>query len=123
MLDNSAALARHPVQRLMDAVPALIPSILMLNIADAIYTLGYVQSGLAVEDNPLMADLLAHSPLAFVLGKLGLVCLGLFLLWRKRHQPLASCGLVVLFMVYYGILMVHLGGQQISAETAATLWR
>ncbi len=88
----------------------LVPAVLALNVADALFTLGYVTNGLAVEANPVMAHLLELHPVSFIVGKLGLVVLGLFVLWRNSHRPMAAAGILVLFLVYYVLLLTHIDG-------------
>lgn len=80
---------------------------LVLNLLDALFTLVWVWLGLASEANPFLAELVLAHPLAFVATKLGLVGLGSLLLWRLRHRPLAVVAMFLAFLVYYGILLLH----------------
>lgn len=114
--------ALHRRRDLLASTPGLIPSILALNVADAVFTVGYVTAGLADEANPLMATLMALHPAAFVAGKLGLTILGTTLLWRYRDRRMAQWGLLGLFVIYYLLLLFHMNGQHVSSETAALLW-
>ena len=82
----------------------------VMNLMDAILTLVVVKAGLTVEANPLMADLLARSPLQFMVGKLALVSLGILLLWRWRHHVLSMVGSVCIFAVYSSIIVHHITG-------------
>jgi hypothetical protein len=84
-------------------------SILVLNLLDAVFTTAWVSAGLAREANPLLAELVTSHPVAFVLVKTTLVGLGSLLLWRKRTRPLAVVGIFAVFLVYYAILLYHLG--------------
>ncbi|MBW2732754.1 MAG: hypothetical protein JRH20_10215 [Deltaproteobacteria bacterium] len=86
---------------------------LILNLLDGMFTLFAVKAGLAIEANPLMADLLAQSPMQFMLSKLALVSGGIFLLWRLRERKLAVVGSVCSFSVYCLIFFYHLDGLQI----------
>ena len=81
---------------------------LFLNLADAILTLAVVQSGLAVEANPLMEVLISSSPLLFMFAKLGLVSLGVLLLWRLRERLSAVIGSMGAFSVYNLVVMYHI---------------
>ena len=82
--------------------------VLVLNLADAVFTLYWVGAGLAREANPLLAELVSEHPLGFALAKLGLVGLGSLLLWRLRHRPLAVVSIFCTFLVYYLVLLHHL---------------
>lgn len=104
---RSAAIA---IDSINDAEPVewLIFLIFALNVIDAVATLIWVATGLAVEANPLMARLIEYHPLAFVTVKMSLVLLGSILLWRLRERILAVATLVFLFVVYYALLLFHL---------------
>lgn len=81
---------------------------LVLNLLDGLFTLTWVWLGLASEANPVMARLLVAHPVAFVTAKLALVGLASLLLWRLRDRPLAVIAMFVAFLVYYGLLLIHL---------------
>lgn len=83
-------------------------SIVVLNLLDAMFTLAYTQGGLAREANPLLDRVLAGSPVGFVLVKLGLVSLGVALLWRWRHRAMACAGLIAAGAAYGSLLLLHL---------------
>jgi hypothetical protein len=91
-----------------EVVTGLILPILALNLADAVFTLGWIDVGLATEGNPVMAAMLSLHPLTFVATKLGLVGLGLALLHRQRRNPTAQLAATFAFFVYVGILCYHL---------------
>ena len=88
----------------------LLALTLVLNLLDGIFTLFAVKAGLASEANPLMADLVTHSPLQFMASKLALVSCGIYLLWSRRTRPLAIFGSVCAFSVYALIFFYHLDG-------------
>ncbi len=102
----------------------VVMAILVLNLLDAIFTLYWVYSGHAREANPLLRDLIDASPLAFVVIKLGLVGYGSSMLWRHRDRPLAVIAIFSLFVVYYALLLWHLGflglvlGEQLDSRAA-----
>lgn len=83
-------------------------SIVVLNLLDAMFTLAYTEIGLAREANPLLEHVLAGSPVGFVLVKVGLVSLGVALLWRWRHRASACIGLVAGGVAYASLLLLHL---------------
>lgn len=87
----------------------LVKALLILNLLDAILTLFWVYSGLGQEMNPLLRNLIESSPIAFVIAKLSLVALGSLLLWRYRERKLAVIAIVLAFLLYYGLLLWHIG--------------
>ncbi len=91
----------------------------ILNIADAVFTLWWVLTGRAREANPLLAQIIDYSPVLFILVKTTLCSLGLVLLWRLRRRPLAVIGLMIVFLAYYFLLLIHLGA--LGAELGAFL--
>jgi len=74
--------------------------ILACNALDAALTVGSVELGDAIEANPLMAALLAHDTLQFVLVKHLMVSLGVILLWRLRSRRMARLGAMAVLPVY-----------------------
>jgi formate hydrogenlyase subunit 3/multisubunit Na+/H+ antiporter MnhD subunit len=87
---------------------------LVLNVLDAIFTLWWVLTSQAIEANPLMATAIAAHPVVFVCVKLALVGMGSWLLWRHRKRPLAVISIFVAFLVYYGILLLHLRAAELG---------
>jgi hypothetical protein len=86
----------------------IVAGILLLNVADAVLTVHWIDTGRAREGNVLLAGLAHHHPLVFVAAKLTLVSLGVLLLWRLRGHRLAVVALFVAFMAYYWLLIYHL---------------
>jgi hypothetical protein len=86
----------------------VVKAIIVLNVLDAIFTMIWVQAGLANEANVLLEDLVSNHTVLFMVVKLVLVSLGSILLWRYRMQPLAVVGLFFVFLAYYYILLYHL---------------
>ena len=86
----------------------IVKAIIVLNVLDAIFTLIWVQAGLAKEANVLLQDLVSNHTVLFMVVKLALVSLGSMLLWRNRKHPFAVVGLFFVFMTYYYILLYHL---------------
>jgi hypothetical protein len=87
----------------------IVKVILALNLLDAIFTLIWINAGLAREANPLLAEIVRDHPVGFSVVKLGLVMGGSWLLWRYRFRPLAVVGIFVAFLVYYLLLLYHIG--------------
>jgi len=86
----------------------IVAGVLILNVADAVLTLRWIDTGRAREGNVLLAGLAHHHPLVFVAVKLTLIGLGALLLWRLRRHRLAVLPLFVAFMAYYWLLIYHL---------------
>jgi len=82
--------------------------LLLLNLHDAIITLALVQSGLAVEANPLMDVPLVGGAIWFMFTKIALVSLGVWLLWRYRHRRSAVLALGSATLVYSLVAIYHL---------------
>jgi hypothetical protein len=86
----------------------IVKAVLVLNLLDAVFTLWWVRTGMAIEANALLRDLISQSPLAFVLAKIGLVSLGSVALWLRRQHALAVTAIFGAFFVYYLVLLHHL---------------
>src|SRR5512145_463477 len=82
----------------------LVKALLVLNLLDAVFTLFWINVGLAREANALMRDLVHNPPVAFVAVKLGLVALGSYLLWARRRSSSAVIAIFAMFFVYYLVL-------------------
>ncbi len=95
-------------------------SVLVLNLLDAIFTIVYTSSGVAVESNPLMSRALVESPVLFMIAKLGLVSLGVLLLWRLRHRRAAAFGLIATGTAYVTLLAYHLSAVDRLTLVAST---
>jgi len=93
-----------------DWLKGLVAAVVVFNMLDGILTIGWIQSGRAVELNPLMDYLLGTDPVLFIFTKMLLVCLGVLLLWRYRSKTSAVFSIYVCFAVYSSILLYHLGG-------------
>ena len=87
---------------------SIVAAVLVLNLLDAVFTLFWVRAGLATEANPLVADLVNHHAVLFVVVKTCLVGLGSVLLWWRRQRPIAVVGIFAAFITYYGVLLYHL---------------
>jgi hypothetical protein len=94
----------------------IVKSVLVLNLLDAIFTLMWVQGGLAREANLMIDRLMEGYGFAFIAVKLGLVGMGSWLLWQRREHPTAVVAIFVAFGAYYLVLLYHL-------QYAATLVR
>jgi hypothetical protein len=95
----------------------VVKVVLVLNLLDAVFTLTWTGAGAAREANPLLEPLATGSPLLFTAVKLALVGSGSWLLWRHRQRPLAIIAIFAAFLVYYALLLHHLGflGRSVGA--------
>ena len=78
-----------------------------LNWLDAQLTIIWVRLNVATEGNALMASLLNHSELSFLVFKLAIGGFAAYILYRCSHLPLARRGLTAALIVYCGIMIVH----------------
>jgi len=86
----------------------IIASIIILNILDAIFTLFWVNAGMAKEANVLLRHLVHYHPVLFIIAKTSLVLAGSYILWKFRFNRYAVIGMFVLFLIYYALLLHHL---------------
>lgn len=84
-------------------------AVLLLNLADAVFTLVWVHTGIAVEANALLSDLVERRAVVFALVKMALVSFGVLLLWRFRERRLAAFGIGLTCVAYNGLFAYHLG--------------
>jgi hypothetical protein len=83
-------------------------AIVILNLADALFTILYTTSGLAREGNPFMETVLTAGPVLFVLTKVMLVTVAVLFLWRYRHRSSVVLGLLGSTAVYVVVIGYHL---------------
>ena len=91
-------------------------AILILNLIDGVLTLALIQSGLATEANPMMAELLGHGAVHFMLFKISLVSLSVLLLWRLQRQRVAVLALYAAAGVYGLLAVYHLQSINMLAQ-------
>ncbi|MEO8699823.1 MAG: DUF5658 family protein [Kofleriaceae bacterium] len=101
---------QYPAPRVQSLLLGAGAAVIILNLLDAIFTIIYTRLGLAVESNPLMDKVLVSSPVLFMIAKLGLVSLGVLLLWRLRYHRAARFGLLGTSTAYIALLVYHLSG-------------
>ena len=82
--------------------------LLVMNLGDAIFTSVWVINGLAIESNPFMATLLESNPGLFIITKIFLVTLCIFLLWRLRSNKMSKILIIPIFILYAYINFVHI---------------
>lgn len=86
----------------------MLALVLVFNLIDAALTLMAVHAGIATEANPFMGALLALGTVPFVATKLGLVSLGVGILWHRRHRPLATVGSIAALFTYAFVMGYHI---------------
>ena len=84
-----------------------LKSLVILNLYDAICTFIWVTSGLAKEANPLMATLLDLSPFSFMVTKIVLVNLGIWLIWQNAEHKLAKITTIPALLLYSFVSIKH----------------
>src|SRR5215471_5986189 len=67
----------------------LAATLLLGNLADAVFTLTFLQLHLVNETNPIMRWVYEGSPLSFMVTKLACVQIAILLLWAHRRRPAA----------------------------------
>tara|TARA_R110000796_G_scaffold215991_1_gene332045 strand:- start:1111 stop:1422 length:312 start_codon:yes stop_codon:yes gene_type:complete len=96
----------------MRKVIKLTYTLVIFILIDLTATIFWLANGLASEANPVMAYFLDISPLLFVIAKLGLSALGIWILYyfRKRFTSIIFQILLLLNLVYIVISIYHLYG-------------
>jgi Na+/H+ antiporter NhaB len=83
-------------------------ALLVLNLTDGLFTLTFLQLGVAEELNPLMRLAYERSPLLFMAFKLAIVSTGVALLCAHQGHRLASWALRAGAALYALINLYHL---------------
>lgn len=88
---------------------ALSKSLLLfvLNWLDAQLTLVWLRLNVATEGNALMAQLLEHGDVSFLIIKLAVGAAAAYILYRCAHVPLAKRGLTLVLGIYVALMFVH----------------
>ena len=91
---------------LSPTVPAV--TLLCLNVMDGLFTLAFIELGMASEANPLMRAAYDVSPLSFMAVKLVVVNAGVLLLTWQRAARVARLALRCAVVLYAMIVVWHL---------------
>lgn len=89
----------------MPSVIALVVWVTVCSALDAFFTLLYITNG-GREANPVMAFALTYGNVTFVILKMGVTCIGVWLLGVFQHFPMAYTflkGLVLMYLVIMGL--------------------
>ena len=87
--------------------------IFVTNILDATLTLHWVFGGIALEANPLMAALIAYSPLLFWVFKVLVVYAAALGLWANRRRVWVCWASLAVAIIYGWVFLLHLNAIQI----------
>lgn len=88
----------------------LASSIILLNALDGVLTIAWIETGRAIEINPLMGMLIDIHPVLFMCIKILLASLGTLLIWRFRDRSLAVASLYLCVAAYSLLMLYHVGG-------------
>ena len=96
----------------MRKIVRLVYILAIFILIDLTATLFWINNDLATEANPLMALFLEISPLLFVVAKLGLSAVGIWILYyfRKTFKDAIFRILLALNLVYIAVFVYHLWG-------------
>ncbi len=96
----------------MRNIVRLVYILAVLILIDLSATLFWITNDLATEANPIMDFFLQVSPLLFVVAKLGLSGVGIYILYyfRKRFRRKVFKILLALNLIYIAVFMYHLWG-------------
>lgn len=83
-------------------------TLLLLNLLDGLFTLTFLQLGVAREANPIMRWAYEQHPMVFMGLKLLVVSLGVFVLALHHQSRLAQIALKIATFVYAVIITWHL---------------
>lgn len=81
----------------------------LLNLIDAVVSIGWVRTGLAPEGNHLMAAFLDAGNVPFLAAKLGMGTLTCAVLLYGAEYRLAKIGVSVALVVYVCVMGLHVG--------------
>ncbi len=97
------------IKKLKDSI-FLFKCIILFNFFDIVFTLYAVESGYAIEANPIMRSLLEKSPVTFAASKLFLVSTGSYFILINQEFKIARIALKICFFAYAFIFLYHLTG-------------
>ncbi|UJR84425.1 DUF5658 family protein [Sandaracinus amylolyticus] len=90
-----------------------LAALLVMNVADAILTLVWIETGLALEANPLVELALRGGPVSFMAAKLAMVSGAALVLIRlrarftQRARRLVGAGLSAALVLYASVMTFH----------------
>lgn len=106
-------------KRSVSVLRVIVLAVVVANLLDAVFTMFWVEAGIATEANALMAAVLERSAVGFTIIKLAVVSLGVLVLWRLRNRSrLAVPGLVGCCVAYSSLMLYHFGIAAVALEFA-----
>lgn len=81
--------------------------IAIFNLFDAIFTHMFIKLGLVKEINPCMSFLINISPTLFLIIKIGIVNILIYLVWKYRHKLSFSSASIGIAFVFYLVLVLY----------------
>ena len=100
-----------------DPLTKILILLFIFSCLDAYFTLVWIDSGLAIEANPLLEPLIAHGTFSFIATKLLLTAAGCVVLhYAKRESKLAAWSIIVLALGYCILTLYHIVGAVLSAD-------
>jgi len=85
----------------------LLIAIMIFNLIDLFATIIFLQTGLVYEANPFMSAVLNVGSIPFAAYKIIIVSMGLWFLWKCRRYQLATCGIIITCLAYFGVVLNH----------------
>ena len=86
----------------------LAATLILGNLADAVFTLTFLQLHVVDETNPIMRWVYEGSPLSFMVTKIACVQIAFLLLWAHRRLPAAQVAMAAGATMYSLIVVYHL---------------
>lgn len=94
----------------------LLKCLLVLNLLDGIFTTIWLETGLAIEANPLMRVAYYIHPAVFMILKLFIVSSGVLFLSYQLDKAFIRLISMLFFVAYSMVLCYHLVGLMISFQ-------
>ncbi len=74
------------------------------NIIDIFVSIRIIKFGLYEENNPIMKYLLDIGIMPFIIFKISLISIGIYILWSYRNKLLAQIGAYISFSFYWALI-------------------
>ena len=103
----------------IESYTILITLIFVLSFLDAIFTVVWLDSGLATEANPLLKQIVDSGNFAFVASKVFMTLIGCYILYKvKDKSKTARFAIVSLFLMYTLLILYHIFGALASIDSS-----
>ena len=110
---------RYLAEKRVSKTAVLIFLIFVMSCLDAVFTLLWIENGLAVEVNPLLASLIDNGSFSFIATKILLTLLGCWGLYYASSQGkgrVVKKAVIVLFVAYTVLIVYHFFGAIVSID-------